>query len=325
MIDPRLCGAIIDPAITDAVCLALSNAGKQPLFGDARSDLAGFGIGKSFLHQDSELALFGKTLPSWMQRRGTCTEQGTGRALQHASFSAVGSGSQLGQSVEWASEILYGVARVQLGKGRFGKADPWGSRRGAGDGCSGALVAQAAHDYGWLPRGVYGSYDLSKPREDLAVAWSNTGTPGSLLPGSLAFKADACMLVKTPENLRDGLAAKYGAACCGHWATEGQRNADGIIVPTDISPGGHCEEASGVFVDIHGDLLFVIQNSWGQAGPTGGGPIKLQDGRVIVLAEGAAAVRVEWILKYIQQGEIWLLSPSKNLPPDPHLKPSLVA
>lgn len=316
MIDPSLCGAVIDPAITDSVCQSLADAGKQPLFADAQPGLAGFGIGKSFLHQDSEVELFGKTLPSWYQARGTCTEQGTGRAFHHATLSAIAGGIQLGDPVEYAVETFYGYARVQLGKGQFGRAKPWGyTGRDSGDGCSGAMVAQAAHDCGAPPRGVYGSFDLTKPREDLAVAWSNTGTPQILLPESAKFKASACMLAKTIENLRDGIAAKYAGTCCGGWATEGQRDANGVIALTDISPGGHCEEVSGMFIDIHGDLMFIIQNSWGKNGPTGGGPIKMQDGREVVLAEGAAAVRVESIHKYLKQGEIWLIGRPENLPP----------
>jgi hypothetical protein len=315
MIDPLLCGAIIDPAVTDAVCQALADAGKQPFFGDAQPGLAGFGIGKSFLHQDSETKLFGQPLPSWMQRRGTCTDQGTGRAFHHATLSAIADGILIGSHVEYAIETMYGYARVQLGKGQFGRAKPWGyTGNDSGDGCSGAFVAQAAHDCGAPVRGVYGSFDLTKPREDLAVAWSNTGCPTSLIPEANKYRASACMLVKTVENLRDGLAAKYGATLCGHWATEGQRDANGEVAPTDISPGGHCEEVSGVFIDIAGDLLFIIQNSWGTQGPSGGGPIKMQDGREVVLAQGAAAVHVEWIQKYLKQGEIWLIGRPENLP-----------
>ncbi len=313
MIDIRLCGAVYDPAVTEAVCLALASAGKEPLFGDAQPNLAGFGAGKSYLHQDAEVRHFGKTLPSWMQKRGSCTEQGTGRALQHATFSAIGT-TQLGLPVEWSSEMLYGVARVQLGKGQFGQADPWGSSRGNGDGCSGALVAQAAHDYGWLPRGVHGSFDLSKPREDLAIAWGNTGTPDELLSQSKQYRARACMQAKTVENVRDALAARFGAAGCGTYATEGMRDKNGYLVPQNISPGGHCEEISGVFIDMHGDLMFVIQQSWGDRGPQGGGNWELQDGREVVPADGAAAVHVEAIENYLKYGEIWLLAPPENLP-----------
>lgn len=320
MIDPLLCSAIINPAITDAVCQALSDAGKQPFFGDAQPGLAGFGIGKSFLHQDSEVKLFGKTLPSWMQRRGTCTDQGTGRALHHATLSAIADGIQIGSPVEYAVETLYGYARVQLGKGQFGRACDWGRACGGrgqpdcGDGCSGALVAQATHDCGAPPRGVYGSFDLTKPREDLAVAWSNTGCPASLLPECAKFRAESCHRATTIENVRDALAAKYGVARCGTYATEGPRDSNGCIVPQNISPGGHCEEISGMFIDIHGDLWFVEQQSWGTSGPTGGGTWKLQEGREVTPAQGAAAVRPEAIQKYLKAGEIWIIGRPLNLP-----------
>lgn len=327
MIDPSLCSAIIDPANTAAVCQAFQDAGMPPAFGDARPELKGFGIGKTMLHQDTEVVLFGKTLPSWNQRRGTCAGQGTGRALQHATWYAVDRGSQIGTHTEWAYEMNYGTGRVQIGKGVFGKASPWGvfGKQAHGDGCSGDYVAQGAHDFGWLPRGVYGQIDLTQPREDLAIAWSNSGTPQSLLSNPAICKASACMLAKTIDDVRDGLAAGFGAARCGTFATEGPRDANGAIVPQNIAPGGHCEELSGVFVDIHGDLWFVEQQSWGKMGPTGGGTWKLADGREVVPAEGAAAVRPEAVAKYIKQGSIWLLAPPKNLPRDPNLKPSEIA
>ena len=122
------------------------------------------------------------------------------------------------------------------------------------------------------------------------------------------------MRAKSVEDLRDGLAARCGAAACGRWATEGQRDANGSIVPQDISPGGHCEEFAGVFVDIHGDLWFVVQQSWGTQGPTGGGTWKLADGREVQPAEGAAAVRPEVVQNYLKQGEIWLLAAPANVP-----------
>lgn len=313
MIDPALCGAHIDPAITDAVCLAIASSGAEPLFADAKPELAGFGVGKTLLHQDTEERLFGKTLPSWNQARGTCTEQGTGRAIQLASWYAADRGGQIGKNVEWASEMLYGVGRVQLGKGQFGRASPWGAK-GQNDGCSPDLVAQAAHDFGWLPRGVYGTIDLSRPREDLAIAWGNSGTPASLLSDPAICKIQACMLVKSIENLRDGLAAGYAATCSGPFATEGPRDKDGCVALTDISPMGHCESITGVFVDVHGDLRFVIQNSWNGNATTGGGTWKLENGREVKPAEGAAAVSTDSILKYIRRGVLWLVTGPRNLP-----------
>src|ERR1043165_6951563 len=93
----HLCGALYDPKKIEEACLAFASAGEEPLFGDARSELAGFGAGKCVLLQDAEVKLFGKTLPSWMQRRGTCVSQGTGRGCQDSLYNALAFGSLLGK------------------------------------------------------------------------------------------------------------------------------------------------------------------------------------------------------------------------------------
>lgn len=326
----HLCGAVIGEALkplTDAVCLALASAGVEPLFADAQPGLKGFGEGKSVLLQDAEVELFGKTLPSWMQRRGTCTEQGTGRAACDSLYWAIrkSGGDSIGSPVEIASETLYGIGRVQIGKGQFGKASPWGvfGNQARNDGCAGSMVALAAHDYGLLKRGVYDSIDLSKPREDLAILWGNNGTPASLIAESTAYKIDACMQVKSVDELRDGIAAGYAATVCGPFCAEGQRDANGMAPLQDC--GGHCMEVCGEFVDIHGDLIFQVQNSWGTMGPQGGGTFKLKDGREVQPREGSCGVRPEQFKTYLSRGEIWLIGAPLNPWRNADLKPSDLA
>ncbi len=315
----HLCGAIIDEPLrplTDAVCLAFASAGKEPLFADAQPALKGFGEGKCVLLQDAETELFGHTLPSWSQARGTCTEQGTGRAATDSLYWALAKGGLIGDPVEIASEALYGIGRVQIGKGAYGKACPWGAacggrgQRDCGDGCAGCVVAQAAHDYGLLKRGIYGSLDLSKPREDLAIQWSNSGTPAMLLAESAAFKIDAAMRATSVDDLRDGVAAGYAATICGPFTATGQRDANGMAPLQGC--GGHCMEVCGVFVDVHGDLIFQVQNSWGKSGPQGGGTFKLKDGREVQPREGSCGVRPEQFKTYQSRGEIWLIGRPAN-------------
>lgn len=308
----HLCGCVLDERATDAVCLALAGQGKEPLFKDARPELRGFGEGKSVLLQEAEAKLFGHNLPSFNQSRGTCTEQGSTRALQDSLYYSLAFGDRVGSAVELAGESLYGIARVTIGKGQFGRASPWGTnpRQVRGDGCAGCMVAQAAHDFGLLKRGVYDSIDLSKPREDLAIQWGNVGTPQSLMAESASYKAAACFRATSLDDLRDGLAAGYAAAICGQLCAQGQRDSDGMA-PLQAC-GGHCMETCGVFIDIHGDLIFVVQNSWGANGPQGGRTFKLQDGREVQPREGCCGVRPEQMQRGYFAGngcEVWLLAP----------------
>ncbi len=308
----HLCGAIIDPAETAAVCEALAAHGPVS-FGDARPDLKGFGAGKCVLLQDAERELFGHNLPSWSQQRGTCVSQGTGRALQDALYFALSSvGGNIGKPVQLCFETIYGGSRVQVGKGKLG----------SGDGSIGAWAAQFVHDFGLLARGKYGSIDLSSAREDLAVQWGmpRAGVPQLLITASTAYKSRACMKCETVEDCRDASAAGYGLARCASKATSGTRDANGILRPKDS--GGHCQELAGVFEDLRGNLMFVEQQSWGAQGPQGGGTWKLKDGREVIPREGACAIYADDVQGYLKTGEVWALAPPKNPWRDEDTNPS---
>jgi hypothetical protein len=308
-----LCGAHIDPAATEAVCLELANDGREPLFADAKPELKGFGDGKSVFAGDSELKLFGKQLPPWLQTRGTCVSMGVGRALQDAAWYAIAFGDSIGKPVELSSETIYGGARVTIGKGSLGKASPWGTpaRQIHGDGAIPDHAALFVYRHGLLERGVYGSVDLSHFREELSILWGNNGVPATLLQESATHKAEACFRAMSVEDVRDGIAAGYFGARSAPKKTEGVRDADGMVTPREC--GGHCQELSGVYVDRHGDLCFEETQSWGTMGPHGGGTYKLKDGREVTPRPGAGGIRADDVRGYLRAGPIWLFAPPVTL------------
>jgi hypothetical protein len=313
LLPSHFCSAVIDKDETDAVCLAMACAGAEPLFSDAMPQFNGFGEGKSYLHQEAEQKLFGKTLPSWMQNRGTCVSMGSGRAMQDALYSALAFGGNVGKPIQLCFETIYGGSRIQIGHGKLG----------SGDGSIGAWAAQYLHDFGLLARAKYGSIDLSSAREDLAVQWGSprAGVPASLLSESSTYKSPACMKCTTVANVRDALIARCGVWRCANRATHGQRSADGVLRP--VSSGGHCQELAGWYIDIRGNERCVEQQSWGAtSGPVGGGPFKLQDGREIMPREGSCAIFPEDIETYLREGEIWAAMSPTTPWQDPTLKPS---
>ncbi len=103
------------------------------------------------------------------------------------------------------------------------------------------------------------------------------------------------------KEMADCLAAKVGMAFCSNviW---GPRDASGVSHPA--STGGHCEAVCGVYLDEHGDLGFVRQQSWGDqpSGPSvlkyAGGTIQLRQG-----SYGAKAVDLASALS--GGGEVW--------------------
>lgn len=297
-IPAELLGAHLDPKETDAVCLIMAAQGVEPLFADAQPGLAGFGTGKSVLLFEAEQHLFKQYLPSWSQKSGTCVSMGFGRAWQDALYWGLAFGSLEGTPASICFETIYGGSRVTIGKGKLG----------SGDGSIGAWAALYGHDYGLLTRGTYGTIDLSKPREDLAVLWGTPGrgVPASLLAESAGYKASGCMRCTTVENIVDAICAGYGCAGCAQIATSGIRDDHGMCRPRPS--GGHCQEIRGVYIDWKGRLCGVMQQSWGAAGPSGGGPIKLQDGREIPLPEGACGVFAEDLKRYLTDGEVWAVA-----------------
>lgn len=302
-IPDNLLGCDIDPVKTAAVCQALADQGKQPIFGDAMPQLKGWGIDKSVLLFDAEMKLFGKYMPSWNQLRGTCVSQGFGRAWQDALWYAIAFGNRIGLPVQICNEPIYAGSRINVGKGNLGN----------GDGSCGAWAALYGHNFGLNSRQVYGNIDLTTPHEDWACQWGapHHGVPQSLLDASADYKADACMKCESIEDVRDALAAGYGVARCAKHATHGTRSIDGFLDP--VPSGGHCQEIRGVYVDIKGDLCFIDQQSWNGNGPVGGGPIKLQDGREVDLPEGASATHSDTIAIYLNEGEVWAVAPPYNV------------
>ncbi len=299
-------GCLIDPAETEAFCAYLAGKGVDPLWKDAKRDLRGYGEGRCVFLWEAEQdpRVWGQMLHADSQARGTCVSRGTYRAAQDALYWGIAFGGLIGKKgITLAYEPIYGGSRVNVGNGRLGN----------GDGSYGAWAAQYVHDYGLIPRGQYGSIDLTKSNESLAVTWGTPrhGVPSSIIAESL--KSEACFNCCGAEDIRDAVAAGYGVAfCCNSlWqvpdSRSSSRDADGMCRPVDS--GGHCEEIRGVYQDYKGRLCFVRQNSWGNY-PRGPDKIKLYDGREVPLPEGAYgsfATDNESALK--AGGEAWAIAP----------------
>lgn len=307
----QLCGAIIDLAETEHYCLALAARGVEPFFANATAkadaDFDGWcerkwrEKGYEFLW-DAEVQLFGRMLPSWIQTVGVCVGEGGGRAFQDSLYWSLVYGDMRGKPVSVAWEPAYAISRVQVGKnqirGKYGSCGVW--------------MATALHDYGTVARGVFGTVDLSRQREDLATTWSQKGgsVPQTILAESANYKAEAAMLCQTPKDVRNALLAGYGVFRCADRATRPTRDADGFSGTQ--SSGGHCQEIRGVYRDVKGRTRYNEQQSWPPgAAPHGGGPLKLYNGEVREHPEGCGAIGEDDVGYYCQRGEVWAISPPR--------------
>jgi hypothetical protein len=301
-------GWIDDPKSVAAACQRLAARGHPVTFAAAQPQLVGHwptlverGI-YAVLAYSCEKAVLGEFQPANTQRRGTCVGQGTERALRDAILFDIDRGAEIAQPARIAFELIYAGARTTIRHGQLG----------GGDGAIVADAAQFVHDYGTIPRGVYGAYDLTQPREDLAVAWGapRATVPTALLAAASSHKVRAYHCAEF-ERACDCLAAGYCLSIgCNRIHSE-HRDADGFC--QYASAGGHCTDLCGVFVmkswtgdpnTLYDHTGLVNQQSWGEY-PTGnpilryyGGDAPLRQG-----AFGLAASEVRAMFR--SSGDVW--------------------
>lgn len=293
-IDLSRLGWIDDP---EAVAASCERMGTQAYLATARPSIAGawkrqnrFGFTGTFLWHGEE-ELIGRQ-PSFHQTGPTCVSMGTIRAIQDSYYTALVWRSEIASAKQLCTEMTYGGSRNEVGRGRLGK-----------DGGSiGAWGAEWVHDYGLVPRGVYGKYDLRKLRDDLAVDW---GRPGVGVPAELealgkSHLVGSCHRCMTVEEIADAVASGYAVAYCSNLIWSDTRNAKGICEVE--SSGGHCEEICGV-CEVGGRLVFVRQNSWGNylRGPD----VLTYDGGTVQLREGSYGAWGDDVARGLRNGEAW--------------------
>lgn len=298
-------GCILDGEARDRVIEQMRADGKEPMFGSARPALSGHwqrlierGVTGVFL-QDAEVALFGKTGPAFSQHRGTCVGQGTGRAIQDAVYYAAANGVIM-KTVQISPEFIYPLARNKV-EGAFRGRHYANS--GNNDGTAGSAAAEGVSRYGVLPRGSYGTIDLTKPNELLALQWADPGPgiPQVLLDAASGHKCDA-FFVKSVESLADAVAAGYGGQVC---LPRFVGNRDANAMSRFTTNGQHCTEICGVFLDEKGRTNFVYQQSWDDQ-PYGPSELRYAGGTK-TLRQGSCGVYGTELAQYLayKNSEAW--------------------
>lgn len=302
-------GWVPNPQAVEEFCQSLADSGVKPRFGDSYPKLNGFWMGLVkrgatgvFLWEWEDDLLRKRTAVD-MQAAGvdpgSCVSRATHRAAQDSHGMAIRRGRLVGKPVELCYETIYGGGRVKIGNGSLG----WQG------GMVGAWAARYVREVGVLPRGVYGSHDLTHSREDLAELWGRprVGAPSEL--EAISHPVKAVHHVKTVDELADCTAAEFGSAMCSTWLF-GDRNKKGMS--TYAGPTAHCESIRGVFITMEGGLGFVRQQSWGPNSPQG--PQKLQyAGGEIDLPPGCYGVYGEDLQQAMNTGETWAIGFAETL------------
>ena len=313
------CGYVHLPDEVAQVCEELTRSGNDPVFSSARPEIAGFwerekarGVTGIFLWE-WEKKFLGKLLPADAQWAppdpGTCAARSGYRAIQDSLGTACLNGRILGKPVQLAYEVAYGGGRVAIGQGRLGY--------------DGGMVlgwfARYVRERGILPRGVYGQYDLTRSRPELAEAWGRPrmGPPAELEAVGRQNIVPACYLVRDTASLADALAARF-AGHCGSATEFGARDASGEARPVSFNYH-HAEEWRGIYVRPDGSTGFVRQDSHGDQAHAGrnepNGPVLETAGGPVALPLGAYGVHERDVHPLFGQGENWMYAPPETFRP----------
>lgn len=243
--------------------------------------------------EQGELAIFDQTLPAHLQTIGDCVSHGWGRGIQDLLFIDIAraiaaeqidkaAGQQL--AVQIATEPIYALSRVEIGRGRLGN----------GDGSIGAWAAEASIKYGNLQRKRYGEYDLSTYSGRLAKQWGGprSGLPDILEPIAVRHVVTGAPLVQTDDEAQAALYNLYPIPVCSGQGFRERRDQFGFCDP--FGSWAHCMVARGIVMAKRGGnwvLATVIQQSWGN-NPTGPSKITLKD-REAELPQGCFLVEFD--------------------------------
>lgn len=299
--NPELCGASWSVIEMEAAQDAFAADGLATY----RPDLIGFRDGETVCHWDSEMELFGKFLPPWLQKIGTCVGMAFGRAMQDSIFNAICS-DQFGYPVEVAWEPTYSIARTakDIGNKRMGN-DPSGNYP--------SWFARAFRFYGVAVRKMYGTIDLRTQREGLAAQWATSSTPVQIVEENRNWPAAACFWPQSVDEVLGAIRAGYGVGRATNRCTNPKRQKNGYsgLIPSK----GHAQGWRAVIVDKHGEPFVGEGTSWplSQA-PHGEYEIEDISGRPIELPDGVGLLNVDDIKYCLKNGEVVAVACPENLP-----------
>lgn len=200
-------------------------------------------------------------LLSNFQELGDCVGNGWGTGVDHVAAIDVLNDPMLEWVARCSCEAIYALSRVEIGRGRLGNSD----------GSSGAWAAEAVVKYGTIHRQVYGKYDLTKYRPDLAKLWGRRGygLPDELEPIAKEHTVVETALIDNWADYCDAIAAGHPVVICSNQGFTYVRDKDGFLAP-GRKPWSHCMLGAGADTSRKRPGA-CIWNSWGEdwvKGPT---------------------------------------------------------
>ena len=260
-----------------------------------RYPVMGLAAGRDFLATEPrdvllwelEEKLLGKTLPANRQTIGDCVSHGFAAGVRYLFIrNLIESLAPADQFIDIATEPIYALSRVEVGKGRLGN----------GDGSVGAWAAESLMSpYGVLQRKKYGSTDLTTYSGQRAKQW---GSPRSGLPDDLEaiarqFTVSMAPLVVSEDEAISALSNAYPIPVCSQQGFKTTRDRYGFCDPRGSWSHCLCAIAIGYFKRAGKKILATaIKQSWGDS-PDGPDEVELWTGRKVVLPQGVFLVEFD--------------------------------
>ena len=231
---------------------------------------------------------------------GSCVSFGFSSAVEYTMAAQVALSKQRQDLPDSCQEALYAGSRVEANGGRV----PF-----SGDGSTGAWAAKWLESIGGvLPRGVYGSHDLTAYDVNRCRQWGSRGVPDELEAECRKHKTD-CALVASLTELDSALAQGYAVAICSNVGFQSNAGADGR--PTRDADGflraqgswSHCMVIIGRRTDKPG---YLILNSWGSNWVTG------PKGQFEDIPDGSFWARPADVTRILSQQDSWAVANSEG-------------
>lgn len=277
-------GFIFDPIAIDEVCSELL----VPYFGDAASNLRGYGEGKTVLLYKNFDKIGIKDFVRNQGNVGSCTAVSLAGLIDLAKATEIVSGER--------SEYLAGTVAEHLYRGaRLGT-------RISGDGASVALAVRYAANSGTLFMIKYPEIDLTSYSVERCRKWgSNSGYINSLDNVAKNHKINKYTRVRSYEEARDSIAAGYGVICGSSYGYNSTCDNDGFA--RQDTSWNHAMYWSAIRHDKPG---ILIQNSWGAWNK--------MPNRKFGEPAGSFWVRPEDIEKMTKNGDCWAIGSHDGYP-----------
>jgi hypothetical protein len=187
---------------------------------------------------------------------GSCVSFGTANAILYTQCAEVVGGDPE-EVLMPCQEVIYGGSRYEVNGGRV----PF-----RGDGSVGAWAAKFVNQWGVLPRGIYGSYDLTTYSETRCRQYGASGVPAELETLAKKNPVQDITLVTSFDDACLALANGMGISVCSNRGFRIRRDSEGFATPS--GSWAHCMAFIGYRRTGKRPGLFCV-NSWGPNAHTG--------------------------------------------------------